>query len=429
MMNYDSDEHLFHRIVRLVRHWRWILGGAGLCAATALVVSMILPKTYRATTYLMISESKIGPSSREAAWQQLTTINTYIPLVDNDALIEKQIRSLHLDGRPYNLSVESFRRKDYLDVSIPKASRLLEVNVEFPDAGLAAALANGLAAGSEDLVQQMNVRDTQATQEFLKRRLDQAQAHQEDAEHQRLQAQQAGHLEDLEKQLSILLNEKEQLSTQTLQLSLGLAQNQGKTNSLREALLKEPQTFRLTKSVVSDRLLDRLTEKRQVDQAPPLSITEESLNTTGEEIRRDLINATASTAAETAGLQVAMNRLKNANTEIEQLSQSITRVRNEVESANHEFKMAQEAVESATRDYRNASVTVSAKSDDLKQVAPALVPERPIRPRLLLNTLLGGFMGLVLLTVAAALLESVRDLRAKSIHFVVDEEPVTVQRS
>ncbi|MBI4165888.1 MAG: hypothetical protein HY508_09165 [Acidobacteria bacterium] len=429
MMNYDSDEHLFNRIVRLARHWRWILGGTVLCAATALVVSLFLPKIYRATTYLMVSESKIGPSSREVAWQQITTINTYIPIVDNDVLIEKQIRSLHLDARPYNLSVESFRRKDYLDVSIPKASRLLEVNVEFPDAILAAALANGLAAGSEDLVEQMNARDTRATQEFLKRRLDQAQAHQEDAQRQRLQALQAGHLEDLEKQLSILLNEKEQLSGQNLQLSLGLAQNQSKSTTLQEALRKEPQTFRLTKSVISNKFLDRLTEQRHTDQSSPLSITEESLNTTGEEIRRDLINATASAAAETSGIQVALNRLKKANAEIEQLSLRITQARNEVERANHEFKMAQEAVESAARDYRNASVTVSAKSDELKQVAPALVPERPIRPRLLLNTLLGGFLGLVLLTVAAALLESVRDLRAKSIHFVVEEEPVAVERS
>ncbi|MCI0423159.1 MAG: hypothetical protein L0312_28700, partial [Acidobacteria bacterium] len=115
--------------------------------------------------------------------------------------------------------------------------------------------------------------------------------------------------------------------------------------------------------------------------------------------------------------------------EIEQLSQRIAQARNEVENANHKFKMAQEALESTTRDYRNASVTVSAKSDELKQVAPALVPERPIRPRLLLNTLLGGFMGLVLLTAAAALFESARDFRAKSIHMFVGEEPEAVERS
>lgn len=429
MMNYDSDDRLFHRVLRLARHWRWILGGAVLCATTALAVSFFLPKAYRATTFIMISESKIGPSSREAAWQQFTTINTYIPLVDNDALIEKQIRKLHLDGEPYNLTVEGFRRKDYLDVSIPKASRLLEVNVEFPDAVLAAALANGLAAGSEELVQQMNARDTEATQEFLKRRLDLALAHRQEAESHRLQAQQTGHLEDLEKQLSILLSEKEQLASQNLQLSLGLAQNQSKASTLREALLQEPQTFRLTKSVISDRFMDRLTTKQQEGAASPLSITEESLNSTGEEIRRDLIHATASAAAESAGIQTAMKRLKDADAEIAHLSQRIAQVRNEIENTDHEFKMAQESVESATRDYRNASVTVSSKSEELKQVAPALVPERPVRPRLLLNTLLGGLLGWVILSVAAALLESLRDLRAKSIQFVVDGEPVALDRS
>jgi len=429
MLNYDSDERLFRRVVRLARHWRWVFGGVALCGATALGVSLFLSKTYRATTYIMVSESKIGPSSREVAWQQLTTINTYIPLVDNDALIQKEIKKLHLDGPPYNLTVEGFRRKDYLDVNIPKATRLLEVNVEFPDATLAASLANNLAADSEELVQEMNASDTKAMQEFLKGRLDQAIAHLAEAERRRLQVMQSGRLEDLEKQLSILLTEKEQLSGQVLQLSLGLAQNQSKAHSLQEALRQEPRTYHLTKSVINDRLMDRLTDKTQPEAGSPLSITEESLNTTGEEIRRELINSTATSAAETAGIQAAVTRLKNANAEIEEISQHITQVRNGIDNSSHEYKMAQEAVESATRDYRNASVTVSAKSEELKQIAPALVPERPVRPRLLLNTILGALMGFVLLVVAAALVESLQDLRTKSLPFVMDEEPASVERS
>ncbi len=429
MMNYDADERLFDRLVRLSHHWRWIVPGAALCGLAALMVSLFLPKTYRATTYILVSESKIGPSSRELAWQQLTTINTYVPLVDNDALIEREIKKWHLDRPPYDLTVDRFRRKNYLDVNAPKGTRLLEVNVEFPDASLAAALANDLVASSVELNQQMNARDTEDTQEFLKRRLDQATERLAEAERRRLHVLESGHLEDLEKQLHILLSQKEDLSAQILQLSLGLAQNQSKSHSLQEALRQEPRTFQLNKSVVSDRFMDRLTEKQNTKSEPPLSITEESLNVTGEDVRRELINSTASAAAESAGIQTATSKLKDVNAEVERLVQRVTQLRSDTDNATNEYTMAREAVENATRDFRNASVTVSAKSEDLKQMAPALVPEQPVRPRLLLNTILGGALGFVVLAVAAAIIENFRDLRRRSLAFVLEAEHAEVERS
>ncbi|MBZ5514406.1 MAG: hypothetical protein LAN62_06115 [Acidobacteriia bacterium] len=429
MLSYEADERLFRRAGRLRRHWRWILAGTGLCALAGLVVSLFLPKTYRATTYVLVSESKIGPASQTAAWQQLATINTYLPLVDNDSLIEREIRKFHLDHPPYNLTVDGFRRKDYLDVRTPKATRLLEVNVEFPDAALAAALANDLAAGAKELNQQMNAQDTQATQEFLKQRLDQATARLAEVSQQLLRLQEAAHMEDLEKQLTMLLGEREQLSAQLLRLRLSLAQDESKARTLQQALSKEPRTFRLSKSVTDDRFIERLSEQAHPGTPAPLSVTEETLNATGEQIRQDLVDCTASAAAEKAGIEAATSRLREVDADIDRLLQRVPRLRSEIEAAANDYKVAREAVDSTTRDYRNASVTVSTKADELQPMAPARVPERPVRPRLLLNTLLGGALGFLLLSGSAALFESLRDLRAVSPIFAPEDEHVGVERS
>src|SRR5207302_7903323 len=104
----------------------------------------------------------------------LVMLPTYTPFVDNDALISECLKKLHLDGPPYNLTVDRFRRRNYLDVRIPKSTRLLEVNVEFPDPQLAADLANAFAQGAVEFNDRMNVTDTMATQVFLKKQLDAA---------------------------------------------------------------------------------------------------------------------------------------------------------------------------------------------------------------------------------------------------------------
>src|SRR5215813_12822699 len=122
----------------------------------------------------MVSESKIGADSKDTAALQLAMLPTFIPFVDNDGLIDETIKKFHLDGSPHNLSVDRFRRRNYLDVQIPKSTRLLEISVEFPDARLAADLANSLTNGAIEFNDRMNATDTSATQTFLKKHLDEA---------------------------------------------------------------------------------------------------------------------------------------------------------------------------------------------------------------------------------------------------------------
>ena len=64
--------------------------------------------------------------------------------------------------------------------------RLLELNVEFPDAQLSADLANEIAQGAVRFNEKLNATDTVATKEFLKKQLDQARAAQEEVAERRL---------------------------------------------------------------------------------------------------------------------------------------------------------------------------------------------------------------------------------------------------
>ena len=427
MMDSNADRRFVTRLNKLRHHWRWIIEGGTACAGAALLVSLFLPKIYRATTYIMVSESKIGSGSGDTPWQQLATLPTFIPFVDNDALIRASLEKFHLDRPPYSLTVDKFRRKNYMDVQIPKSTRLLEIDIEFPNARMAADLANDLARQAVRFNDQINAADTLSTRNFLKRQLEEATKRLTQAADQRLKVQQEAQIEDREKRLSILLAEKERLSIHLEQLRLALAQDQSRKRTLKQALAAQPRKYKLKKSVIEDRLLERAVEKIDPSGAP-LSMTEESLNATRESIQRDYVKASVDASAEDAGFQAAEARLGQVSKQISSLLDRITILRNDVEQVDLDYRLAYEAVKTASHEYQNASVTVSSKSQDLKLVAPAIIPERPIRPKIILNTLLGFFLGVMLLASLALLIENIREMHHSDFLSVEEVDQVIIQK-
>ena len=412
IINQSGSRKLLERGGALHRHWHWIVAAGIACATGALIVSLFLPKMYRATTYVLISESKIGASSRDTNLQQMAMLPTFVPFVDNDALIEESLKKLKLDQSPFNLTVDLFRRENYLDVRAPKSSRLLELNVEFSDARLSADLANEIAQGSVRFNDKLNATDTVATKEFLKKQLDQARAAQEEVADRRLRILEEARIEDREKDLAILLTEKDRLATSLQQLRLDFVQNQSRSQSLERILASEPELLFLKRSITSD----RLTEKAAAQAFPdgtPLVVTEEAINETREGIRQTFVNATVNGSAQNAGIQAAATRLEQLNREIPVLMSVVTAQRGRIEAADQELLLAVEATKSASREYQTASVTVSSKSQDMKQIAPALVPERPVRPRIWLNTLMGFLLGILLSGACAIVLQGYREIQAQ----------------
>jgi succinoglycan biosynthesis transport protein ExoP len=428
MRDFESDRRFANPLGRLRRQARWIGAGTALCGLAALIISLLMPKIYRATTYVLVSESKIGATPTAPSWQY-SLLPTYVPFVDNDELLAQTIQHFNLDQPPYSLTPHRFRTRDYLDVNIPKATRLLEISVEFPDAKLAAGLANYLAQRAAEFNTRLNAQDTESSQAFLKQRVDHAATHLAETEATLLRVRERAQIEDQEKALSILLAQKERAAGELQQLTLELSKDQSRAGSLQKALAQEPRTIQLKKSLSADRTLQRAADKLGLDSRGTLSTTEEALNATHEELDQQLAAANADVAAEKAGVDTASKSLAKVDGRIQSLLCNLTRLRAEIDKADRDFSLAKEAYEASSRDYRNASVTVSAKSQDLKQVAPALVPEKPVRPRIILNVILAVLFGATLLSMIALARESYRELRAEEAPLMPENETVGVRHS
>ena len=245
-------------------------------------------------------------------------------------------------------------------------------------------------------------------------------------ERRRLKVHEEAHIEDLDANLTILLTERDKLSTRLQQLRMELVQDESKSQSLERALADEPKTILLKKSVTSDRFTEQAAEK-SFPEGTPLSVTEESLNLIREGIRQDFVKATVASATERASITASTARLDQVNKEISRLLSRMTGLRSEIETVDQDYTLATEALKTASREYDAASVNVSSKSQDIKQIAPALVSERPVRPRILINTVMGFLLGLLVFGGGVVGLQSYRDEYRQG-PFDVQEKAVTVNR-
>jgi uncharacterized protein involved in exopolysaccharide biosynthesis len=94
-----------------------------------------------------------------------------------------------------------------------------------------------------------------------------------------------------------------------------------------------------------------------------------------------------------------------------------------------EYDLARENYATLSKKYQDASINVGARSTDLKMITPAVVPERPFKPRIVLNTILAGGFGLLLSVGLSFLLHSLETPRVvREVEFPAEEKIVEVRR-
>ena len=410
------DKKVRRRLEKVLQHGRWIIAGALLSMCIAFLVSHALPKIYAATTYLLVS----APGGM-TTWD-FTLTPTYLPMVDNDAILANAFQHFHLDQAPFNLRLRRFRQKGYLDVRLPKSSRLIEINVRFPDARLAAGIANYIAESAVERNQQANETETTTTLKTLKNRLDQEAAHLSETETSRVALQQRAQMESREAQLETLLDERAQVSKQIESLQLGLPPAAGALKAFEQPLsTKNPRTAELDDKVISDRFLEDSRKKLEVNEADTAE-NHQSQNAMRDELQRKSAYSAAQSPGEREALEAAKSSLAPIDRRIDGLLSEITQLRGEIERSDQDFQLASEAYENANRKYHDAPLTSLERNVALRQVSAALIPEQPVGPGALVNALLAGVLAIVFLGAGLVGLEILREIRSEWHGRIVEQD-------
>ena len=367
-----------------------------LCTLTAALGAGILsfwqPKIYRATTHLLLAESKLADvDSKTTNFVYYELLRSYETLINNDYLVSKTIQKFDLQKTPYELSVDSFRRRGVLRVELSKNTRLLEVTVEFPNAQLAAEICNYFVNQAVAFNEELNSRDAENARLFLKERLDRAGQSLEVARNALLRFNQSSTIEGLRESVRSLLAEKSENETELAALHLELTRNAAK----RESLVTSSGSSNDPESAVQYRIVEMQSE--------------------------------------TAGIKATMETLRKV---LETNKQTLTRLEKEkavkestLQQLLDEYDLARESYTTLSKKYQDASINVGARSTDLKMITPAVLPERPFKPRILLNVILAAGFGLLVSVGLSFLMHNLEaSKRAREAGFPVEEKIVEVRR-
>jgi uncharacterized protein involved in exopolysaccharide biosynthesis len=388
------------------------------CAFSAAAFSLLQPRIYSATTFLLVSESKMADSdSRNPNYVYYELLRSYETFINNDYLIQKTLEKFGLQKPPYTLSLDKFKRRHTLQVELSKNTRLLEVNVEFPNAQLAADIANFFAENAVAFNEEMNARDTQRMRYFLKQQLDQASQQLDTTRKNLLEFSKNSRLEELRESVWNLLEEKSLNETELAKLNVSLARLSAKRHGLMAELKGQDPKIELKRSLVEDSLYreDSNTSGKGKAKLPlDTLIKEESVNPIYQQVQSQIVETDSDILGTKAGLQALQTASESNKRKLDLLLQDKALKESTLEQLSQEHKMASGNYAALNKKFQDASLIVGSRSTELKLIAPAITPERPVKPRTPLNILLASVLGLLVSTLLSFFLHNLEVARKQT---------------
>jgi len=186
----------------LWRHYRLIAGLTLACAACTALFSLFQKKVYRASTYLLLSGSKIETGQTMIPnYVYYELLRSYEVFLLNDELIQATIEHFGLQSPPNSLTVDDFRKRRIIEIESPKNTRLLEVRAEFPDPRLAAEIVNFFASAAVRFNDELYARDLEKVRSGLNEQLDRSAQQLESVAQRLKQFDQSSKKDDVSRQL------------------------------------------------------------------------------------------------------------------------------------------------------------------------------------------------------------------------------------
>ncbi len=367
----------------------WIIGLALVAALAAMGVSFLLPPTYEATALVAVTkprytlefDSKLSTTNIQPSYKAYLDLATSAQLIR--ALIDDLGSSLAADER----SVRAVR--DMLDVQSGADASIVKLKVQNGSPERTALIANHWAALLVDRVGELYDQSEQ-DRTFFEARL-------VDAEQTLAQAEQA--LVDFQTRNEVTILGAQLNSKQTeLYKSLDLARTLRLSVQDAQALLARIQAQSpSTPATLNDELAVLLLEINGYgDSTLPVELqlsgqSQLQTHTLGELSAR--LEALAG-MLETRLAQAEQNAA-TVEPKILDLQEALTRAQIEQDRLELAQSVASETVLTLSRKVAEAQIAAQDETGSVRLASQAAVPDRPVGPRKLVNTAIGGALGLM----------------------------------
>lgn len=417
-----------NQFLRIIRA-RWILAASVLGAIVSLVVilSLVLPKSYRASATVM-ADVRPDPVSAIAANSSMVMsgyLATQVDIIKSPTVAQKVVRSLRLTENQSMRSRWEAQTKgqgDFtvwlaevigrgLDVKPSHESNVIEIEYEGSDPGFAAALANAFAQAYIESTVQIRVDPARQYADFFEERARLAREKLEKAQSRLAAAQKEKGIVATEERLDVETSRLTDLAAQVT----GLRALKAETGNRSTQANSNPDQMQdvLNNSVISTmksdlvRLEGKLQEmlEKYGDAHPGVQEVRANISTVRSRLRAETDRVTGSTRINS---NIASAREAQAATAFEEQRQRVLKLKD----ARYELQVLEREVESAQRIYDSIQARLSqtslesnANQSGLYLLSKATEPSSASSPKLVLNTILAIILGSVVALLSVMIAE------------------------
>ena len=419
--------------------------------AGTVAVSLVLPKTYKATTSLVLNFKGTDPVTGAPLPAQLMPgyMATQVDIIGSHNVAAKVVDDLRLAEAP--AVVQQFNEatkgrgniRDWLaDLLVKKVevvpsreSSVLDINFKAADPQFAAAVANGFAAAYQVISLQLKVDPAKKAASYINDQIKVLRDNFDVAQQKLSKFQQDNGIVSSDARLDGIDVESARLNELSGQLVLAQGQLMEATSRRRQAagtgadespdVMSNSLIMNLKASLGNAESKFAEISQRLAPNHPAYQGAKAEVDKLRVELAQQ-IRATSNSVGNSARiyqqreaeLRSALDHQKTKVLELNRTRDQLKLLRNEVESA-------QRAYETTSQRFTQTNLEAQSNQTDITILAPAVAPLEPSNPKVVLNTLVAIFLG-TMLGVGLGLLAELIDRRVRSAADLVEALKVPV---
>ena len=394
---------------------------------TTVAVSLLLPKTYKATATVVLNYKGVDAVTGQTAPAAMMPgyVATQVDIINSLSVAMQVVDRLKLADNPdvkQSFIHETEGKGDIkawlarllqknLNVVPSRESSVLDITFMNPSPEFAALVANAYAAEYQQTTIRLKVDPLRKASVFFNEQIKTLRDNLEAAQGRLSKYQQDKGIFSVDNRLDVESARLNDLSTQLVGVQGQKAEAQSRQHQIKNGGANE------SPDIVSNPLIQNLKAQLTQAQAKFADVAQnlgenhpqyKGLKAEVDELRSEInahIRLTSNSVTGSARiLQQREAEVSAALQEQKNRVLELNRARDELTVLSREVESAQRAYESSVNRFNQTSLEGQSNQADVSVLTPALPPVDPASPRILLNILLslffGSFLGLVLATLA-----------------------------
>lgn len=400
----------------------------------AIAVSLVLTKKYEASTTLVVEVKGTDPVLGGAVMMPQTIqgyLVTQAEIIRSERVMNRVIEMLSLEKHPAMVAaaaetadpvlasasarqqiIRHFEKKLAVDPS--REGTTITIAYEGTDPELTAAIVNSFAKAYMETGLELKTEPAKNFQQWFQVQAKEYRERLESAQKRLSAAQQASGIIATDERFDVENSRLNELSQQLVIVQSALAESRSRAGAAASRANSMPE-------IVANPLLQTLTgdlgraEARLQQLAARLGPAHPEYQAVQNEVNQ--LRARLETEATRIGGSIAASNDVNARREaelrslVEQQRARVAKVkasRDQLQVLEREVQSAQRALDLVAQRYTETSLESQSRQSNVSVLTVASVPTEPSRPQPVLNTLIGGVLGLLVAVLAAMTLESMQ---------------------